>query len=86
MQGRSKLPSRLSGLLRSQVIAVIQEANLGEEDTRIAELGLDRSTVSKRMKRIIEKVERTADRMEPRRKKPSPGGGGFSFLCCAWQP
>ena len=79
MQGRSKLPSRLSGLLRSQVIAVIQEANLGEEDTRIAELGLisrwphasigaelglDRSTVSKRMKRIIEKVERTADRME----------------------
>ena len=63
---------------RSEWKMVIQEAALGIEDTRIAEmylldaipqvdigaeLSLDRSTISKRLPRIIDKVERTARRL-----------------------
>ena len=67
-----------TGLTRSEWEAAIQEAALGIEDTRIAELylldavpqvdigeelGLSRSAVSKRMPRIIDRVERTARKL-----------------------
>lgn len=64
---------------RSDWELVIREAALGVEDTRIAELYLldavpqieigaelriDRSTVSRRLVRIIDRIARTADRMK----------------------
>ena len=78
MAGRVKLPERLSGLLLADMKAAIKEANLGEHDKRIAqrrlisqwphaaiaaELGCDRSTVTKRMGRILEKVEQAAGKL-----------------------
>lgn len=63
---------------RSEWEMVIREAALGKENTRIAEmylldavpqvdigaeLGLDRSTISKRLPKIIDKVERTARKL-----------------------
>lgn len=68
----------LNGLLRSEWEDLIREAALGIEDTKIAEmylldaipqvdigaeLGLERSTVSRRLHRIIDKVERTAEKL-----------------------
>lgn len=79
MRGRTKLPESLAGMLRSQVETAIAEANLGEEDTLIAQLCIisrwphadiaaklrcDRSTVSKRVGKILEKVERTAEMLK----------------------
>lgn len=67
-----------TGLTRSEWETVIREAALGMEDTRIAELyllyaipqveigeeiGLARSTVSRRLLRIIDRVERTARKL-----------------------
>ena len=64
---------------RSDWELVIREAALGVEDTRIAELYLldavpqieigaelliDRSTVSRRLVRIIDRIERTANKMK----------------------
>lgn len=71
-RARGKLPPDLDGLLASQVMQAIDEANLGLADTHIAqrrfidqmqhmdiamEMGLgDRSTVSKRLKQITPRV------------------------------
>ena len=76
-RARVRVPESLEDFGRSDWEAVIREAALGLEDTRIAELylldavaqadigaelGLTRSAVSKRMPRIIDRVERTARR------------------------
>lgn len=65
-------------MLRSDWERVIDEAALGVEDSRIArmylldaipqieiaaELNLDRSTISKRMPRIVARIERAARKM-----------------------
>lgn len=65
----------LDSLLRSDWEKIIHEANLGTENTRIAELylldaipqveigaevGLHRTTVTKRLPTILEKIERTS--------------------------
>lgn len=77
-RARARVPKSLEDFTRSDWEAVIREAALGVEDTRIAELylvdgiahidigeevGLSRSAVSKRMLRIIDKVERTARKL-----------------------
>lgn len=77
-KARIKLPPELDGLLRTDMERVIREANMGKEDTIIAkryfisiipqadisaELKIDRSTVSKRLKKITRKMEETARRM-----------------------
>lgn len=77
-RARVRVPESLDDFTRSDWELVIREAALGVEDTRIAEmylldavahvdigaeLGLSRSAVSKRMVRIIDKVERTAKRL-----------------------
>lgn len=74
-KARIKLPAELDGLLRSTLEKIIQEANLGREDTIIAtryiieqvpqidiavELGVERSTISQRLKRIIPRLAATA--------------------------
>ena len=71
-RARGKLPPELDGLLASQVMQAIDEANLGLADTHIAkrrfidqmlqmdiamEMNLkDRSTVGKRLKNITPRV------------------------------
>lgn len=75
---RVKLPDILDGLLRSEMETAIREANLGNDDTDIAtrylinqipqidiaaELGWERSTISHRIKRILRKVENTAQKL-----------------------
>lgn len=77
-KARARVPESLNRLLRSDWETVISQAALGEEDTTIAkrylldaipqveigaELNLDRSTISKRLPRIIDRVERTASKM-----------------------
>lgn len=77
-RARVHVPKSLDGFVRSDWETVIHEAALGLEDTRIAEMylldglphveigvevGLSRSAVSKRMPKIIDKVERTAKRL-----------------------
>lgn len=77
-KGRTKLPNDLAGLLRSEWELVVEQASLGEEDTEIArdclflripqievaeELGIDRSTISRRMPKIIERVQKTAKKL-----------------------
>jgi len=77
-KARVRVPARLDQLLRSDWEMIISQANLGIEDTKIAEmylldaipqieigeaLNLTRSTVSRRMPRILDKVERTARKM-----------------------
>ena len=67
-----------TGLTRSEWEAVIREAALGIENTRIAEmylldavpqvdigeeLGLSRSAISKRLPGIVDKIERTAKKL-----------------------
>ncbi len=67
-----------NSLTRSEWGTVIREAALGAEDTRIAEMyllcavpqvdigaeiGLSRSTVSRRLPKIVDKVERTARKL-----------------------
>lgn len=76
MNARVKLPDALDMLLRSDLERAIYEANLGTDDTQIAtrylikqvpqieiaaEMGCDRSTISKRMPMILSKVQRAAE-------------------------
>lgn len=75
MTARIRLPENLRKLLRSQMEQAIYEANLGEDEAKMAkryfidrwpqidiaaEFGCDRSTISKRMPEILAKVEYTA--------------------------
>ena len=75
---RVSLPSDLDGLLRSEMLQCIDEANLGLIDTSVAkrylidqwpqieiaaEMGWTRSTVSVRMPRILRKVQLTAHKL-----------------------
>ena len=77
-RARVRLPLGLVDLLKSETEAAIEEANLGRDDTLIAkmylidqipqidigiELDLDRSTISKRLPKILDKVEQTAHKM-----------------------
>ena len=77
-RARARVSKSFGDFTRSDWELVIREAALGVEDTRIAELylvdgiahidigeevGLSRSAVSKRMLRIIDKVERTARKL-----------------------
>lgn len=72
---RVSLPPDLETLLRSDLLACIEEANLGQNDTTVAkrylidqwaqidiaaELGWSRSTVSERIPRIMRKVRSAA--------------------------
>lgn len=65
--------------MRSDLERIIREAALGEEDTVIAtrylldaipqveigaELNLTRSTISRRMPRILDKIEKTIQKMD----------------------
>lgn len=78
MNARVRLPKGLAELLRSDIEQAIYEANLGTEDTGIAtrylidhwpqidiaaQYGCDRSTISKRMPHIIERVQYAAARL-----------------------
>lgn len=78
-RARARVSKSLGDFTRSDWERVIREAALGMEDTRIAELYLldavpqveigaefriDRSTVSRRLVRIIDKIERTAARLK----------------------
>lgn len=75
---RLRIPSRLRMLFLHEMEASIKEANLGREDAVIAKLylidqipqidiavecGYDRSTISKRLKSITRRVERTAEKL-----------------------
>ena len=75
---RVRLPADLDGLLTSEMVRCIEEANLGQNDTTVAkrylidqwaqidiaaELGWTRSTVSVRMPRILKKVQATAHKL-----------------------
>lgn len=75
---RVRLPSDLDGLMRSEMLTCINEANLGQTDTQVAkrylidqwaqieiaaELGCVKSTVSMRMPRILSKVRATAKKL-----------------------
>ena len=72
---RVSLPPDLEGLLRSEMLTCIEEANLGQNDTTVAkrylidqwaqidiaaELGLGRTTISDRIPRIVNKVRNAA--------------------------
>ncbi len=72
---RVRLPDKLETLLRGEMETAIYQANLGEFDSRVAhkylidqipqidiatEFGYERSAISKRIPRIIEKVELAA--------------------------
>lgn len=75
---RVSLPPDLEGLLRSEMLNCIEEANLGLNDTTVAkrylidqwaqidiaaELGWGKSTVSARIPRILTKVRSTAHKL-----------------------
>lgn len=75
---RIKLPHSLELLLRVEMEQAIEQANLGQFDTFVAkkylieqvpqidiaeELGYGRTTITERIPRILEKVERTAKRL-----------------------
>ncbi len=77
-RARARVPESLSDLLRSDWEKIISQAALGQEDTKIAtmylldaipqveigvELGLERSTISRRLPKILSKVEHTARKM-----------------------
>lgn len=78
-KARLRLPRELEGLLASDWERVLDEATLGAEDTTIArlyileqmpqidiatELSMDRSTVSRRVERIISKARRVAEKLK----------------------
>lgn len=80
-RARAHVPESLEGLTRSDWESVIEQANLGAENTKIAKMylldaipqveigeavGLTRSTVSRRMPGILDKVEHTARKMNIR--------------------
>lgn len=75
---RVSLPPDLEGLLRSELLNCIEEANLGLNDTTVAkrylidqwaqidiaaELGWGKSTVSARIPRILTKVRSAAHKL-----------------------
>lgn len=77
-KARLKLPQELESLLASDWERVLEEATLGTEDTMIArlyilkqmpqidiavELNMDRSTVSRRVDRIITRACRVAKKL-----------------------
>lgn len=77
-RARAHVPESLNGLLRSDWETAIAQANLGKENSKIAkmylleaipqveiaeEVGLTRSTVSRRMPAILDKVERAARKL-----------------------
>ena len=79
MSARVKLPPPLDKLLRSQMETAIREANLGNDDTDIAkrylidqipqieiaaEFGWERSTISRRISRILLNLENAADKLK----------------------
>ena len=76
---RVRLPGSLGQLLRSEMARSISEANLGNSDSLIAkryllehiaqidiaiEVDCERSTISRRLPKIIAKVEEAAQRLE----------------------
>ena len=78
MGAHVNMPETLKNLLRSEIEQAIYQANLGKIDTGIAqrylieqipqidiaaEYGCERSTISRRLPRIIDKVESTAQKM-----------------------
>ena len=78
MCSRVSLPESLEPLLKSEMENCIEQANLGHYDTMIAkrylidqwaqidiaaELGWNRTTVSKRIPRILRKVETAAKKL-----------------------
>jgi DNA-binding MarR family transcriptional regulator len=78
MQARIRLPSLLEVLTKRELIRAIEESALSRTDEKIAkrrlvekceiidiacELGYERSTISKRLKRIILRVEEIAERI-----------------------
>ena len=84
MPCRVVLPEALDILLKSEMEAAIDQANLGRDDTFIAkrylidkwpqieiaaELGWGRSTVSRRISRIVRKVERTSLELSGTKRK-----------------
>lgn len=75
---RVRMPRPLELLLRRELEEAIEQANLGEFDTFVAkkylieqvpqidiaeELGYGRTTITERMPRIYERVERAAQRL-----------------------
>lgn len=77
-RARVRLPVELGELLKRDLETAIDQANLGEEDTLIArrylidqvpqidiavEIGMERSTISRRLPRILDRVLWAAERM-----------------------
>jgi len=77
-RARARVPNALADMLYSDWIKVIEQANLGKQDTLIAqrylleavpqieiaaETGLTRSTISRRLPRILNRIERTATKL-----------------------
>ncbi len=77
-KGRVRLPDDLSGLLRSEWDQILEQANLGAEDTLIArrclvdkipqidvaeDIGIHRSTISHRLPRIIARAQQVKIRL-----------------------
>ena len=77
-QARYKLPPELSGLMRGEMETVISQANLGQENERIAqlyyvdkrpqidvasELYLGRATVQRRLPGILDRMRKTSSRL-----------------------
>lgn len=77
-RARARVPDGLDRLLRSDWEIAINQAALGLDDTKIAtmylldgtpqveigaEIGITRSAVAKRLPRIIDKIERTATKL-----------------------
>lgn len=77
-KARVRLPGSLGQLLRSEMEIAISEANLGNSDSLIAkryfleripqmdiaaELDIERSTISRRLPFIVERIEKTAQRL-----------------------
>lgn len=77
-KARVRLPGSLGQLLRSEMETAISEANLGNSDSLIAkryfleripqmdiaaELDIERSTISRRLPFIVERIEKTAQRL-----------------------
>lgn len=77
-QARYELPPELSGLMRGEMENVISQANLGQENERIAqlyyidkrpqvdvasELYLGRATVQRRLPGILDRMRKTSGRL-----------------------
>lgn len=77
-QARYNLPPELSGLMRGEMEKVISQANLGQENERIArlyyvdkvpqidvasELYLGRATVQRRLPIILDRMQKTSSKL-----------------------